>query len=281
MKNKLYTYNISELDDLSLYEFWYEKMNDARRKKIDAYKFANDKKLSLAAGILLHKALSELGITEYEIGVVGREKPVLKGHEDIFFNLSHSGQMAALGISDREIGIDIEKCRHFEDSLIRYVFTEKERELATKLADFEGTPDAEKNYRREEQESLKQTMHPDRIVTGVDAGGSRKNVSFTKQDVVYTRFWTAKESIMKHSGLGIAMEPKKIELWPEEPVPESTIIGAALKGPDPEKEIFPRLIPVCDDYDCGRLALTSYRIEGYQFTLCSEYRGSEFDLCGN
>ena len=73
-------------------------------------------------------------------------------------------------------------------------------------------------------------------------------------DKVYTRLWTVKESIMKHSGKGIAMEPKSISLRLE----DSKIKASSAV------------------YDCEALNLLPYEIENYQITVCSEYE--EFTL---
>lgn len=226
MDNRIYLFDITELGDQSVYNYWYEKMNETRKKKIDAFRFENGKKLSLGAGILLHRALNELGITEYDTRFGEREKPYIVGHEDIFFNLSHSGNMAALGISDKEIGVDIEKNRRFEDSLIRYVFTEEERLLAKELSQCADESDN---------------------VSDSDPAGAI--------DLVYTRFWTAKESVMKHSGLGVSLEPKKIRLSREGGGDELSVRSEA--------------------YDCEGLHLTSYHLQGYQLTICSQYRRDE------
>lgn len=255
MQNKIYTYNITELDDCSVYKYWYEKMDSSRRKKIDAFKFDNGKKLSLGAGILLHKALGELGITDYEIELKDREKPYIKGHEDIFYNLSHSGNMAALAISDKEIGIDIENIRHFESSLINYVFTESEKKLAGELT---SEMDAE------EINTQLEALNSDHVS---DSSTKKSRIKLiTLPDLIYTRFWTAKESIMKHSGHGIALEPKKIQLSRADYTDSATT----------PHELLPRLHATSDSYNCSTLTLTSLRLPDYQLTICSSYPSDAF-----
>lgn len=252
MYNKLYTFDTTELDNPGIYDYWYGKMNAARRKKVDAYRFDKDKKLSLAAGILLHRALEEIGITAYETCESDRGKPFIKGHEDVFFNLSHSGRMAALGISDREIGIDIEKRRRFEDTLIRYVFTASEIDLAKRLA--EGLEMSDEGFR----------------VSDRDNSSSSEHAAENPEDIVYTRFWTVKESIMKHSGKGIGLEPKKIILALKEA--ESFAPGIfSFAGVEPLREILPGLTASCEDYDCAKFSLTTYGYMDYQLSVCSEY----------
>ena len=122
------------LKDKEQFNFWYEKIPDFRKEKIDALKPEKSKLLSLGAGMLLDKALRDVGIDDYEIALDEHEKPHIKGHGDVFFNISHSGEVAVLGISDREIGVDVEKIKHFKDSLIDYVFAPQEQNMAKELA---------------------------------------------------------------------------------------------------------------------------------------------------
>jgi 4'-phosphopantetheinyl transferase len=123
--------------------------------------------------------------------------------------------MVLLGLSDKEIGVDIEAEKEFKDSLINYVVTDKEKALA---------------------KELEQTL----------------NLSLNQ---VYTRLWTAKESVMKYSGMGISLEPKKIHLFIREASRNmNSVLGAT-------SEVF----------DCSALTLVCASITGYQFTTCSEY----------
>ena len=122
------------LKDKEQFNFWYEKMPDFRKEKIDALKPEKSKLLSLGAGMLLDKAMKDAGIDDYEIEFLENEKPRIKGHGDVFFNISHSGEVAVLGISDREIGVDVEKIKHFKDSLIDYVFAPQEQDMTKELA---------------------------------------------------------------------------------------------------------------------------------------------------
>ena len=53
-------------------------------------------------------------------------KPFCKSHPEIYFSLSHSEDFIALAISDRDVGIDIEKTREAKENLIRRVCCENE-----------------------------------------------------------------------------------------------------------------------------------------------------------
>ena len=141
IQNTLYIMNIDILEDQEQFDLWYGKMPDFRKRKIDALKPHRSKLLCLGAGMLLDKALKDIGIDDYDIELSENGKPCIKGVGDVFFNISHSGEMVCLGISDKEIGVDVEKLRHFKDSLIDYVFTSQDQNLAKELIESEGDKD--------------------------------------------------------------------------------------------------------------------------------------------
>ena len=86
----------------------YKLLPESRRTKVNYFRFEKDKKLSAGAYLLLDKMLTEEGITNptFEIDKYG--KAYISNHENIYFNLSHSGEMVACAISDSEVGVDIE-----------------------------------------------------------------------------------------------------------------------------------------------------------------------------
>ena len=86
----------------------YDLVSKNRQKKIDFYRFEKDKKLSAGAYLLLKKLLSEENITDSIFKTEKYGKAYISNHENIHFNLSHSGKMVLCAISDREIGADIE-----------------------------------------------------------------------------------------------------------------------------------------------------------------------------
>lgn len=97
----------SNISDLNLFEV-YKSLPQSRKEKVDCFKFMKDKKLSAGAYLLLAKMLNDENIKkpEFQIGKFG--KSYISNYDDIYFNLSHSGNLVACAISDSEIGIDIE-----------------------------------------------------------------------------------------------------------------------------------------------------------------------------
>lgn len=210
--NRLYVMDVTCFEDEELFKACYDQMSDPRKKKIDAYKPNASKRLSLGAGILLDRGLSEAGVSGYELELGDQNKPFLKDRSDIFFNISHSGNMAAVAISDRAVGVDIEEHRHFDDGLIDYVFNESDKKTALEL------------------EAL-----------------------YKDKDIAYTALWTVKESIMKHSGMGVSLEPKKIYLSP-------AFFNDSLN-----------ISAYTSSYDCTELHFSLFSIPCYNLTVCSEY----------
>ena len=86
----------------------YPLLPESRKAKADYYRFDKDKRLSCGAYLLLKKMLSEIGIYDLTFKYGKYEKAYLANSPDIFFNLSHSRNYVACGVSDSEIGVDIE-----------------------------------------------------------------------------------------------------------------------------------------------------------------------------
>lgn len=82
---------------------YIELLPTERREKIERLRFEKDRLLSAAAGLLIR---SEVGNVPLAAGEHG--KPYAVG-SDKFFSVSHSGDIAAIAVDDREIGLDVEK----------------------------------------------------------------------------------------------------------------------------------------------------------------------------
>ena len=267
--------DVSFLEDPKTFKYWYGQMKPYRKAKVDAIKPEGSRRLSLGAEILLDRALSELGISDYELETKERGKPYLinkKGEPyimktdgishnantdggphnadtegtavHVFFNLSHSGTKVALGISDKEIGVDIEKVRGFKDSLINRVFSDDEKELAKMLSEFD-----------------RQDANP---------------------DGAYTALWTAKESVMKYSARGLALMPETIELAIEGSFPGKRNSCENTGGDQTDKDSDNLPVKVAclraraEEPDCSGLTLTVYAVDDYRLCVCSEYKEFEY-----
>ena len=252
MKNHIYAFDAGTLTDPDRFAAWYDRMSPKRQEKIRAYRSESDKRLSLAAGILLEEALYREGIahgagggTAHGAGggiarAKGQEsapaesgplkievmedkggKPRLRGDLPFFFSLSHTGEVAVCAVSDKETGADIERTRDFGESLLRYVFTDGER--------------------RETEDRF-----------GIHA------------QEAYTCLWTVKESYLKYRGTGLAVSPKTIGTEYTDPGKASPML---LPGEEPE----PLPLRVSGEelhFTCFRFRKHSL---DYCVTVCSEY----------
>ena len=107
---KLYYAKITKLYDESCFEEKIKQVKENRQVRILEYCQKKDRCRSLAASLLLKKALEEEGIC-YEETCFTKEqggKPKLL-QNGLFFNLAHAQEMAVCVISDQQVGVDVER----------------------------------------------------------------------------------------------------------------------------------------------------------------------------
>lgn len=126
---KLYSYNISNATEGKLFE-WFEAMSLERKEAVKTLKIPQKQKLKIAADYICRKAISEFcGISQDKIEFVVSEygKPYAKGL-DVHFSISHSGDLVVCAVSDKKIGIDIEKIRKINPNISERFACENELE---------------------------------------------------------------------------------------------------------------------------------------------------------
>lgn len=149
---KIFLTNISDMDEDS-FNKGLKLVSEYRREKVMRYRFKEDSRRSLAAGLLLNYAtkvysicykeavsdtgIIQVGITDlinkydstfdYEIEYVSNGKPVYR-NQDIHFSLSHSGSYVVCAVSDKNIGVDIEGIRRNAIKVAKRFFTTAECE---------------------------------------------------------------------------------------------------------------------------------------------------------
>ena len=115
------------------------QLSAQRREQTLRFKHELGRKTCAMAYLLLRQGLrQEYGLTEpplFDYNAHG--KPAIVGHPDIHFSLSHCRVGVVCALSDRPVGVDIERVREFRDSLARY--TMNDHELQAILA--AGRPD--------------------------------------------------------------------------------------------------------------------------------------------
>lgn len=99
-----------------------------RREYALRYRQELDQRLCVAAYLLLQRALRQ----QYGVGepprfvFTGAGKPILDGHPDIHFSLSHCRLAVACAVSDTPIGIDVETHEHYDEEVARRVMNDDE-----------------------------------------------------------------------------------------------------------------------------------------------------------
>lgn len=174
-KGRIYVYaaDTAVLEEEALFAAGYDMVSGSRREKIDRKRLPGDKRLSLAAELLLMGCLREWGIVSYQFGYGINGKPYLRkcgykegyGQGDIplHFNLSHSKERVMCAIADQKVGCDTEKIRSIDLSVARRFFAPEEYEKIAALK------------------------------TGEE------------QIELFFRYWTRKESFLKATGRGCTL----------------------------------------------------------------------------
>ncbi len=124
---KLYFYNIKNLTD-NQYSEWYDQMDKTKKRRVDRLKLSDSKKRTVVGDALARRAIYEsCGIDKSKIKFYYSEKgkPFVRD-VDLFFNISHSYDIVICGISDENIGVDIEKIRPITRKLAEKVCKDDE-----------------------------------------------------------------------------------------------------------------------------------------------------------
>lgn len=129
---KLFHCDISKMSDEDFLKA-YIKSDETRKLKADKLKNKPDKKLSIAAGELVRKAIAkefDIDSESIRFRIDSKGKPYTES-APVHFSISHSKNIAVCAISDKPVGIDIEYIRdvnlnvakrQFAPDEIRYVF---------------------------------------------------------------------------------------------------------------------------------------------------------------
>lgn len=107
---KWYKLNINEMTK-SEYDEFFNLMTEKKRERVERFKNAEDKKLCVCGEMLAKNAVSrESGIAAADLVFETEKsgKPFCK-NADVEFSISHSGEYAVCAVSDRPVGIDIQK----------------------------------------------------------------------------------------------------------------------------------------------------------------------------
>lgn len=109
-----------------------QKLLDSdRQKKVSALKNEKEKCRSITAGLLLRHAFLKMGHCEQEWQQVRIEKeiygkPYIKGHEDFYYSLSHSGEWSLCVVDDAPVGCDIQEMAPWKLQIAKRFYSKEE-----------------------------------------------------------------------------------------------------------------------------------------------------------
>ena len=163
---QIYYLDTGPLKDRDLFRHYYEQMSEERRKKINFFRFDKDKRLSLGAGILTDRGLAAFGYREKEMQ----------------YGLTANRKPVFLNAPELHFNVSHSGCMVMAAFSDRCVLGCDIEEMA------ENEPEIFRPYfdRLEYAEILKEETEADRLDT-------------------FYRLWTAKESFMKATGLGMEL----------------------------------------------------------------------------
>lgn len=136
---KFYQYNIRDLSNES-YIRYYSLMSEKKKRRVDRFRFQDDKKRTVVGEMLARQSISEwCGVPEESITfeIAEHGKPYAKGL-NVEFNISHSADMVVCVVDDNPVGVDIEKIRPVDLNTAKRIFSKDEIRYI-----FECIPDIE------------------------------------------------------------------------------------------------------------------------------------------
>ncbi|MGN1180761.1 MAG: 4'-phosphopantetheinyl transferase family protein [Suilimivivens sp.] len=136
----LYYANFSSMDEEKLIEEYRNKVDRERWMKVMRTGADKARVRSLIAGYLLQQGVRDFlteeripfedeAVLPFQYRYTQQGKPYLVNYPDLYFNLSHSGQVAACAVADCEIGIDIQAYVGGKERIAKRFFTKEEQEL--------------------------------------------------------------------------------------------------------------------------------------------------------
>lgn len=127
--SEIYFIEIDSKIPFEKYETLMQVLPEKRREQIRKLHFDIDKKLSLVADLFIRSvACTVLGCSYIDLQFEKNEygKPYFAGATDFHYNISHTKNAVAVGVSKEPVGIDVEKIRDYKMKLANRFFCEAE-----------------------------------------------------------------------------------------------------------------------------------------------------------
>lgn len=124
-----YAFCVAGVEQDAVFKQLEHIVSEERYKKMQKYRFPIDKIRSLFAEMLVRYALKKhFAMEGAEIAFATNEygKPFLKGVDNLYFNVSHSGDWVVCAVSDQPVGVDVEQIKENSYEIADRFFSEKE-----------------------------------------------------------------------------------------------------------------------------------------------------------
>jgi 4'-phosphopantetheinyl transferase len=100
------------------------------------FKYPAGKQRKVLGELLLRSIIHrdhQINTRDLQIAYTEKDKPYLKSHPHIHFNISHSGDWVVIAFSDKPVGVDIEKIRNVNLGVAQRFFSEHEKKVLFSL----------------------------------------------------------------------------------------------------------------------------------------------------
>lgn len=111
------------------YNFLLELCSQKKRNEISIKKLKKHRDLSVVGNALSKYAIKKvfgIPVLKQEICYEKNGKPYLKGYNNIYFSISHSHNIVVCAVSDREVGIDMERIRKTDYKATKFFVNDAE-----------------------------------------------------------------------------------------------------------------------------------------------------------
>lgn len=133
---KLYFTDINQRLLLSEYEQCIQLITPERANMIERFRFIEDRKRILYGEVMARCLFMKVLDVKNSNLIIDKNlygKPFFIGIDGLHFNISHSGRFVLCGISNEEIGVDIEEIKELYMDIAKRFFTKQEYETMLKV----------------------------------------------------------------------------------------------------------------------------------------------------
>ena len=118
--------NINNYTDKYLDEF-LKRIPIRKQATISKYRTATRRKQAIIGEILLSQLLKKFNVDYNSINITFNEngKPYIK-NSLLYYNISHSNEFVMCAVSEKELGVDIEKIRPFDSRIMDKIITKED-----------------------------------------------------------------------------------------------------------------------------------------------------------